>query len=105
MLFRSRLSVSMIPAVSKRRTYEIKPPYKDGIKEEIRLKKHKMQAEYSEQLKMQIKVKEENRRKERELERKFDRVERRESKPANTALEKYKVEIRKEYEQCISFFA
>eukprot|EP00826_Nyctotherus_ovalis_P041344 TRINITY_DN4146_c0_g3_i1.p1 TRINITY_DN4146_c0_g3~~TRINITY_DN4146_c0_g3_i1.p1 ORF type:complete len:248 (-),score=81.07 TRINITY_DN4146_c0_g3_i1:4-747(-) len=56
-----------------------------------------------EQLKMQIRLKEEARLRERDMERRAEKIEVKEVKQANPMLEKYKVDIRKDYEKYLSY--
>eukprot|EP00826_Nyctotherus_ovalis_P041346 TRINITY_DN4146_c0_g3_i3.p1 TRINITY_DN4146_c0_g3~~TRINITY_DN4146_c0_g3_i3.p1 ORF type:complete len:334 (-),score=93.19 TRINITY_DN4146_c0_g3_i3:4-1005(-) len=97
-----RLSNSLSPVVARQRTYATACTHKN-IELEAKAAKHKLQAEYMEQLKMQIRLKEEARLRERDMERRAEKIEVKEVKQANPMLEKYKVDIRKDYEKYLSY--
>jgi len=97
-----RLASSISPVISRQKTYATSH-VRTNIEEEPKFTKRKLQAEYSEHLRMQIRLKEEARVKERDLEKRLEKIETKESKPLNLALEKYKVDIRKDYEEYLSY--
>lgn len=99
-----RLSNSLSPAIARQKIYATACTHKDA-ELEAKVTKHRLQAEYMEQLKMQIRLKEEARVRERDMERRAEKVEVKEAKHLNPVLEKYKVDIRKDYEEYLSRLA